>query len=213
MDCEQLQEVAAELAAGTLSGEERAAALAHVSACAACREDVAVLAGVVDGLLLLAPPAEPPAGFESRVLAALGTAPVVSAPRRLRPARWLAGLAAAAVVALVLGLAGGVALGRRDSARPPVVAALMARDGRDVGRAVLATGHPGWVVLDVAGLGGGRESYAIELDLGGGRSMRAGTVALVDGRGTARVKLSKAGVVGVHLVSLDGDYECEASFT
>jgi predicted anti-sigma-YlaC factor YlaD len=210
MDCEGLRDVAAELAAGTLPGDERADALEHLSDCPACRDEVAELAELVDRLLLVAPPAEPPVGFESRVLAS------ISGHRRwVRRPPWASLAALVAALALVVGLAAGAAWGRRDSARPPVVAALLARDGRDVGHAVLASGRPGWVVVDVAGLGWSgapAESYMIELDLGQGRLVRAGTVRVVDGRGTAQVK-ARAGVVGVHLVSAAGDYECKATFT
>ena len=68
MTCSQLHDVVAELALGALTGRERAAALAHLDQCRACREDVHRLM-VVGGLLLeLIPPARPPTGFETRVL-------------------------------------------------------------------------------------------------------------------------------------------------
>jgi hypothetical protein len=68
MTCTQLHDVIAELALGALTGRERAAALAHLDQCRACREEVHRLM-VVGGLLLeLIPPARPPAGFEDRVI-------------------------------------------------------------------------------------------------------------------------------------------------
>ncbi|MEA2932255.1 MAG: hypothetical protein QOI56_1040 [Actinomycetota bacterium] len=72
--CTESDSWGAELALGLLSGPERAAALSHLAACPACREQVDGLARIADRLLQLAPDAEPPAGFESRVLAAVGTA-------------------------------------------------------------------------------------------------------------------------------------------
>ena len=75
MDCAQLADAAPELALGILPGDERAAALAHLDECPGCRQQVSSLAGVTDQLLLLTPTAEPPAGFEQRVLASLGTSP------------------------------------------------------------------------------------------------------------------------------------------
>ena len=74
MSCDQFAEVAAEFALGVLTGRERAAALAHLNGCESCREQVRELTMVGDELLALLPPAEPPAGFESRVLDRLGLA-------------------------------------------------------------------------------------------------------------------------------------------
>jgi hypothetical protein len=76
MSCDEFAEVAAELALGVLTGRERARALAHLDRCESCREQVRELSMAGDELLALLPPAEPSAGFESRVLERLGlTAP------------------------------------------------------------------------------------------------------------------------------------------
>jgi hypothetical protein len=72
MTCAELADVAAELALGVLTGRERAAAIAHLDACEACREHVRQLMATGEQLRELLPPAEPPAGFETRVLARLG---------------------------------------------------------------------------------------------------------------------------------------------
>ncbi len=72
MTCAELADVAAELALGVLTGRERAAAIAHLDGCEACREHVRQLMATGEQLRELLPPAEPPAGFETRVLARLG---------------------------------------------------------------------------------------------------------------------------------------------
>jgi hypothetical protein len=72
MSCAELADVAAELALGVLTGRERAMAVAHLDQCDACREDVRQLMATGEQLLELLPPAEPPAGFETRVLDRLG---------------------------------------------------------------------------------------------------------------------------------------------
>ncbi len=72
MTCAELADVAAELALGVLTGRERAVAIAHLDKCDACREDVRQLMATGEQLLELLPPAEPPAGFETRVLERLG---------------------------------------------------------------------------------------------------------------------------------------------
>ena len=61
----------AELALGTLSGRERAAMLEHVELCSRCQAELRDLARVADLSLEAAPRAEPPAGFDERVLARL----------------------------------------------------------------------------------------------------------------------------------------------
>jgi hypothetical protein len=72
--CEQVRSLLVELATGVLTGHERGLALRHVAGCASCRQELAALAQVADSLLLLAPVAEPAAGFEGRVMARLGAA-------------------------------------------------------------------------------------------------------------------------------------------
>src|SRR6266540_5703478 len=72
--CEQVRSLLVELATGVLTGHERGQALRHVAGCASCRQELAALAQVADSLLLLAPVAEPVAGFEGRVMARLGVA-------------------------------------------------------------------------------------------------------------------------------------------
>lgn len=72
MTCGELADVAAELALGVLTGRERAMAVAHLDRCDTCREDVRQLMATGEQLLELLPPAEPPAGFETRVLERLG---------------------------------------------------------------------------------------------------------------------------------------------
>jgi hypothetical protein len=101
MSCERTREVAAELALGTLDGEERAAALRHLAECPECRRRVEELTAVADELLMLAPEREPPAGFESRVLARLQPPPAVARPRRMLLRRALAPVAAALAAAAV----------------------------------------------------------------------------------------------------------------
>jgi hypothetical protein len=105
MGCAQVRELAPELALGIAEGDERGAALRHLSGCAGCRQLVSELSSVGDELLLLAPAKEPPPGFESRVLDRLAEP---AGPRRLRPParRWRL-LAVAAALVLVAALGGG----------------------------------------------------------------------------------------------------------
>jgi hypothetical protein len=72
MTCAELADVAAELALGVLTGRERAVAIAHLDTCDVCREDIRQMMGTAEQLRALLPQAEPPAGFETRVLQRLG---------------------------------------------------------------------------------------------------------------------------------------------
>lgn len=69
--CQRFADDAAELILGGLGGHARAAALFHVETCSECRRVLEDLARVADKLLLLAPLADPPAGFETRVIGRL----------------------------------------------------------------------------------------------------------------------------------------------
>jgi Putative zinc-finger len=104
MRCEELNNLAPEVALGTIDGEERAEALRHLATCGECRRLVDQLTTVADELLMLAPVEEPPAGFESRVIDSLGLQG--PEPRRRLGRRLLMWLgppvAAAAVTAAVL---------------------------------------------------------------------------------------------------------------
>jgi predicted anti-sigma-YlaC factor YlaD len=59
MRCEEIRDLAPEIALGIADGEERADALRHLSTCAECRRVVEQLSGVADELLTLAPVQEP----------------------------------------------------------------------------------------------------------------------------------------------------------
>jgi hypothetical protein len=142
MTCGELADVAAELALGVLTGRERAMAVAHLEECEACRENVRQLMATGDQLLELLPPAEPPAGFESRVLERLGlSAPATEEERgvELPPAEPSAGfesrvlerlgLAAPSVRPQNAGQAG------KEASGPDAYSQLVARPG--------GTGHRG----------------------------------------------------------------------
>jgi hypothetical protein len=83
LECAEAQELFPELAAGVAAGDERARALGHLSGCPACRREFAQTAEVIDELLWLVPQHDPPASFESSVLARL--TPAVRPRRRPRP--------------------------------------------------------------------------------------------------------------------------------
>ena len=146
MGCEQVRELAPELAIGIADGQERDAALRHATTCPDCRRLISELSLVVDDLLLLAPSHEPPTGFASRAVARMSSPAVQISPpaaqrgrsavRRAAPnvpagRRWLPRLAVAAAVLAALAVgAGAVYQGTSGD-----------RQLAESYRAVLAQGH------------------------------------------------------------------------
>jgi hypothetical protein len=167
LHCAEARELAPEVALGIASAEDRARLLWHVADCAACREVLSELSALADDLLTLTPEHEPPAGFESQVLAQMGDRP----PRRRRWRRVALYAAAIVVAALVSG--GAVyraqAPDRRlaDSVRATLATAHgqyfatgPLRDSSGAQRGVIFgyQGNPAWIFLTVTDPPAGRYS-------------------------------------------------------
>ncbi len=115
MGCDQVRELAPELAIGIADGQQRDAALRHAATCPSCRQLVSELSSVVDDLLLLAPSHEPPPGFAARAVARISPPaarrhwwaprPATRHPRGRR--RWVPRVAVAASVAAALAVGAG----------------------------------------------------------------------------------------------------------
>lgn len=164
MTCADVRENAAEVALGTVSGPERAAALEHLAGCGDCRGEVESLADVADSLLLLAPQAEPTLGFETRVTDRLAGAGLgLSSPRpRRRPLIAMTAVAAA-VLGIVLGFTGLYERHRSNRLDREYVNALRVlggkalfagrlsgADGRGTGEVFVYDGHPSWVFVTIS---------------------------------------------------------------
>lgn len=170
---------------GVAPGDERAAALAHVAACASCREALAETAAVLDELLLLAPAHEPPAGFETRVLSA------VERPRR----RWVPLIAAAAAIVVLVALTATLvtrSLGAEDRELADQYRRTLAvADGSYLRAAELSAGaghvfayqgKPSWVFMTVSDAPSGR--YAVQLVTLDGRTIDLGWCRVAGGQGS-----------------------------
>jgi len=102
--CAAVDDDLAELALGTLAGRGRVAVLAHLEVCARCSAEVEALSAAADHLLQLAPPAEPPVGFEAGIFERAGKerrAPGLQGRRW--PTRRAVAVAACAAVLLAFG--------------------------------------------------------------------------------------------------------------
>lgn len=208
----------ADLALGLLTGEDRAAALAHLADCASCRVEVEQLADVADRLLLLSPQSETPPGFESAVLAAMGQDLATS--RRVR--RWprlVVPLASAAASALiVLGVVWSI-----GSASPGQDLSLAARmvtpSGRDVGEVRLEDGDPPRVLVSVPGWKrwdaqvGQPLDYRLRVELADGTRVEMLDVELSSsGEWGATANFGPSQIRAVSIVDASGRVWCRAEF-
>lgn len=184
-DCEEVRGLAAELALGIASGDERAGALTHLASCPSCRAVVQEMADASDELLLVAPALEPPVGFESRMIDRY------RASRRRAP-RVVALLAAAAV--LLAAGAGGTYLALRGDlefahhyhqvfaeAKGEYFASRPLYSGeKSLGQVFAYQGSPSWLFLVLDGAAEGRR-YAVKLVTKGGREIRLGSFTPTQG--------------------------------
>jgi hypothetical protein len=194
MGCDQVRELAPELALGIAAGEERDAALRHVTGCLGCRRLVSELSSVGEDLLLLAPPQEPPAGFEARVLDALAPSPRRTGGRSGRRRSIAAAvLAAAVLVSIAVGgwsvfmaTAGDRRLAESYQAALAVgrgsffaSAPISGPEGR-AGTVFGYEGQPSWVVLTM-GSGTAAQAFRIEAVTDDGRVLPLGEETLGGG--------------------------------
>jgi putative zinc finger protein len=178
-ECTEIRELATEVALGMSSGDERARVLDHLSRCPACRAELDELSEVADELLLLAPPREPPVGFETRVLDRVGRRPA----RR----RWLPGLRVAAAALAAGAVTAGVMLAvfaddrkvasdyreslARVNGRYFEAERLHDATGRTVGQVFGYEGSPSWITV-VLGARTRERGYRVEIVTKEGRRSR-----------------------------------------
>lgn len=191
-ECDDMRLLLPELALGTISGQDRARALEHLAECSDCRRELSSFSAVVDELLLLAPSAEPPVGFESRVMERLG-----GSRRRTRVAKrsWLAAAALMVIAALGGGAVAYVAgANERDLAssyrRTLTVAdgqyfaarQLQDETGATVGHVFGYQGSPPWIFC-VVDSGRAKGVYDIKVSVRGGDTWTAGEMQVAEGKG------------------------------
>lgn len=99
LDCSGVRDAAAEFALGVIDGELRSEVLLHLDHCAPCRTAVSEVSEVADALVLCAPEAEPPSGFQQRALQQMVGA---DRRRRWRTVKLLAVTAAAVAILSVV---------------------------------------------------------------------------------------------------------------
>jgi hypothetical protein len=194
--CTDVRALAAETALGLVSGGERGEVLDHLDTCEECRELVHELSAAVDSVLVLSPQAEPPSGFEQRVLARIGV-------RRRRAWPVVVGAVAAALL-----LVAGFAVGRVRSDGPVAVRELAMRTptGRVVGEAYLHDGDHPWVFAAVPGWKDDLTEYRLRISLDDGRQTE------IPGVGSwASVVDDSRHVRALELIDADGRVWCSTT--
>jgi hypothetical protein len=236
MTCAELHDTAAELALGVLTGRERAAAVAHLDKCEACREDVRLLMTVGEQLPELLPPAEPPAGFETRVLERLAMPEEHAQPRQIltgsrpggngpggsrRPGRVRRALAVTvmglAVIAAGLGgwrIIVGTSPSTSPAAIPLTSASLLSATHSHVGNIFLYSGTPRWLYMQVD-IGAGNESVTCQVVGADGQTTIIGSFRLTAGYGAwgSSDPGNVGTLTGALLVSANGTVLARATFT
>lgn len=208
--CPEVRELLPELAAGIAAGDERARALRHLSGCAGCRRELAALAVVVDELLALVPPVQPPDGFVAAVLARV-------APARRR---WWRHRVVRLAATVVLGAAVGagvtiwataddrrvadsyretlrIAGGRFLTARP-----FTAPGGSRAGRVFAYQGTPSWIFV-VIQYGTAVGPYQVHLVTRDGQDRPIGEMDVAGGEGSWGTAID-VGVAQIAEVRLTG---------
>ena len=209
LTCEQARDLAPEYGLGILDHDERVAMAAHMLSCPECRGEVDDYARLGEDLLDVIPAAEPPPGFDRRVLESL-PAQVQQAPRRRRARSRLmvgagAALAAAAAAAVI------VVLTPSSHASPEIKANLVA-DGHTVG-SIYTEGKPPylWMAVKHVTDSGTVSCQIVKAD---GTVVTLGSFDLVDGSGWWATP-EPAGldhIASARLVTADGQVVAQATF-
>ena len=225
MNCEQVRELAPELAIGIADGQQRDAALRHATACPDCRKLISELSSVVDDMLLLAPRREPPPGFAAATVARISP----PAARRVRARRrWVPRLAVAASVVAALAVGAGAVYQGTASDRQLAssyravlgqghgsffAAAPLRGPTATVGTLFGYQGRPSWLFATMHLPGSGTQRFNVELITRDGRHLPAGIAILGGTHGTwgAQIPMNLSNLAQLRFVATSGHTTIVAS--
>ena len=206
VDCEAINEDLLEFALGTISGRDRTRVLDHLESCVRCSAELESLAAVNDAMLALAPQAEPPLGFESRLVERIHEENVSASPLRRHGILWLASAAVLlAVVAFGLGTTMNHVSGstRYASSRPSM--AQLTSHGIVTGQVFVSPGHPSWIYMTLDD-GNWSGTAWCRVTLKNGNVKTVGRFVLTNGYGawTAPLRVALSEVRSAQLVDEKG---------
>lgn len=180
LGCNEVRDLAPELALGIVDGRLRASAIRHLDGCPACRDAAAELAATADQLFQLAPGVEPPVGFEDRFMRRFSRA-------RRRPLRRVWQVAAAAAIVVAVGLGGWAVRGHNGVPSPgrpsaSLIAASFHAGDHQVGRVYAHPGQSSWLYMQVD-LDGAAGPVSCQVITRNGTAVTLGTFGLSGGYG------------------------------
>jgi hypothetical protein len=190
---------------GVLDGRARAELLAHLEGCEECSDEVQSLAVTADALLYVPVGAEPPIGFESRVLQRI-------AAKDSTPRRRTGWLLAAAVAILIASSGIGWAVSHASAPSQPSQSAAgpfeqhyLSADGNHVGLVYAYAGSPAWMFVDVDAPNAPSSVRCVVITKSGTQDL-IGNFALTNGKGAwgAALPVSFSSVRNVELTSPSG---------
>lgn len=205
LDCARLHELGPELALGVLAGRDRARAIAHLQGCPACEQHIRELSAVGDQVTSLAPGAEPPVGFEQRILTRLGLA-----HRRRWRTRWIA----AAAVALGIALAGtGWILNDALHQDHDLATAALTAGDIQIGEVFAYADHRSWLYVDLSA-SRTHGTITCQVRFADGRTLTVGSFPVTAGAAHwgGPAPLSNAHLLEVRLLADDGSVVGTAHF-
>jgi len=212
--CDATHEDLSEFALGTLSGRSRSRVLDHLASCPNCSSELDSMAAVADTLLYLAPEAEPPLGFETRLAARLQSTTARRGVSRLSSKGVWA--VAAAFIALLAFSLGAITTTHSQkvqtsaSARPTM--ARLTANGHALGQVFISSGDPSWMMMTVDS--GSRSGVVwCEVTLTNGRKVTVGEFALARGYGSwvVRIDEPRSQIRSAQLVDAKGTVFASAS--
>jgi hypothetical protein len=211
LGCPDVREVAPDFAFGILDGEARADVMLHLDHCTSCQRYVSELSETADAMVLLAPEAEPPPGFERRALERIAES---SRRRRWRATKLVAATAAAAAILSV------VTVRIVDDSRTPTASvaapataqtvAMVGDGGQRVGKVDVASNATA-MTLDISvAYGLPQGDYKIVLTSGAG-TQTLDTMHVYGGQGSWQGSTTPtSGPAQITLVDTDGTTRCHA---
>ena len=221
-ECADVELLLPELALGTLTGEDRARSLEHLGGCHRCSDELRKLNELGDELLLLAPSAEPPVGFESRVVDRLGVG------SRKWTQRKGALIAAAALLLILLSASATYFVGREDRgladsyqdtlriADGEYVAAHRLTDtrGGSAGYIFGYQGSPSWIFCLISSRRT-TTTYDVEVSSEDGRTWELGEISVHESEATwgGSLPIALHDVKEIRLVAQSGDETLVANWS